>query len=426
MKKLLKLLAVLFVVVLAFSFSGCGPEADPAPEPQPEAEDPVAEKLKPEEGAELLVWETEGIEGEFMEYVGQKFYEKYGVKVTYEPVAHIDAREKISLDGPAGVGADVFAIPHDEMGLTVAMGLVRPNEIARDRVLSDFMQAAIDGVTMEGVLYGFPMGIETYLLFYNRDLISEPPTTFNEVIEFAQGFNDPAQNEFGFMWDVGNAYFSHSFLAGFGGYVFGDGGTNKDEVGLNSPGAVKGAEFMISLREILPLHSADANYGVMDGLFAEGRVAMIINGSWAVAAYQEAGVNFGLAPLPLLPNGRNPASFSGIRTLVVSSFTNYPIAAQMFADFATSDEMLLKRFEMTKQIPPVKALMAEPVIRDNELVAPFLAQAQHAVPMPSIPQMGVVWGPYATALQLMWDGELTPQEALDGAVQAIEDAIAAQ
>ncbi|MGV8145316.1 MAG: maltose ABC transporter substrate-binding protein [Alkaliphilus sp.] len=417
--------SLLLVLVLILSFTACQRKDDPKPVRQPDVAEPAAEWV-PEEGATLLVWEVDGPEGEFTEYVAQKFYEKYGVKVTYEPVNHTDSREKLSLDGPAGVGADVFAIPHDHMGLTVAMGLALPNEIGKDRITNDFMQAAVDGVTMDGILYGFPTGIETYLLFYNRDLLDKTPTTFDEVIKFAKDYNDPAQNKFGLMWDVGNAYFSHGFVAGFGGYVFGDGGTNKNELGLNSPGAVKGAEFFVSLKEILPLNSADTDYGVMDGLFSEGKAAMIINGPWAVQGYLDAGVNFGLAPLPLLPNGKNPASFSGIRTLLVSSFTKYPIAAQMFADFATSDEMLLRRFEITKQIPPVKALMNESAIKDNELVAPFLAQAQHAVPMPSIPQMDVVWEPYATALQIMWNDGVDPQEALDNAVETIEAAIAGQ
>ncbi len=417
-----KLLSVVLILMLVLSFSACQRVVDEPVEVAPEVA--LAVELVPEEGATLLVWESPEVEAEFIEYVGQRFYEKYGVRVKHTPVPHTEARTQLSLDGPAGFGADVFALPHDQIGLTVAMGLVFPNLIAEERIRRDFMPGAVDGVTFEGVLYGFPLAIETYALFYNRDIIPEPPSTFAELIEFAKEFNDPAQRRFGFMWDVGNAFFSHGFIAGFGGYVFGDGGTNKHEIGLNSPGAIEGAKFFVSLKDILPLHSADTDYGVMDGLFAEGLAAMIINGPWAIAAYQAVGLNFGIAPLPLLPNNERPVSFSGIRTLMVSSFTNYPIAAQMFANFATSDEMLLRRFEMTRQIPPVIALMDKPIIRDDEFVAPMLVQLAYAVPMPSIPQMDFVWVPYGTALQIIWNDGIDPQEALDGAVEAIEDAIA--
>jgi len=59
--------------------------------------------------------------------------------------------------------------------------------------------------------------------------------------------------------------------------------------------------------------------------------------------------------------------------------------------------MLLKRFELTKQIPPVKTLMEVEAIKKDSMVAPFLEQAKYAIPMPSIPKMGVVWTPYGAA-----------------------------
>jgi len=344
----------------------------------------------------------------------------------YEPVTHTDAPGKLATDGPAGIGADVFAAPHDKTGELVASGLIQENDLFADRIRNEFMQGAVDAVSFQGVVYGYPTGIETYALFYNKEYVKEPPKTYQDIVEFAKEFNDLASNRFGFMWDVGNAYYSHSFVAGYGGYVFGKGGTDKDDIGLNSKEAVEGAKFLVSLKEILPLKSDDTNYQVMDGMFKEGKAAMIINGPWAVRGYQEAGVDFGIAPLPLLPNGEHPASFSGVRTMFVSAYTKYPNAAKLFADFITSEEMLLKRYEITKQIPPMKSLMNADIIKSDPYAAPFLEQAQFAVPMPSIPQMGVVWEPYARAFQVMWNDGVDPQKALDEAVQTIKDAIAIQ
>lgn len=420
-----KILSFLLIGMLIFSLAGCGTNtannnagtAAPAP---------ASTELKPEDGAKLVVWESEGPEGEWVKYVAEQFKAKYGVDVTYEAVPSVDALKKLTTDGPAGVGADVFASPHDKVGELVATGLARPNEISADRVKNDFMQAAADGVSMDGTVYGYPTGIETYALFYNKDLVPNAPATFQEVIDFAKGYNKPAENKYAFMWDIGNAYFSHAFIAGQGGYVFGKGGTDKTDIGLNNPAAVEGAKFMVSLKEILPVKAADSTSQIVDGLFGEGKAAMVMTGPWAVKGYQDAGVNFGIAPIPTLPDGKHPASFSGIRSLFVSAYTKYPNAAQLFAQFATSDEMLLKRFELTKQIPPVKALMENPTIKDDAMVAPFLAQAQYAVPMPSIPEMGTVWDPYAAAFALMWNEGKDPQATLDNAANTIKEAIEAQ
>lgn len=406
------------------TFTACAPESQSST-PQP-SEVNKDGQLLPEPGAKLLVWESEGPEGEFIQYAAKKFTEKYGVEVVYEPVTHTDAPGKLATDGPAGIGADVFAAPHDKTGELVASGLIQENDLFADRIRNEFMQGSVDAVSFQGVVYGYPTGIETYALFYNKEYVKEPPKTYQDIVEFAKEFNDLASNRFGFMWDVGNAYYSHSFVAGYGGYVFGKGGTDKDDIGLNSKEAVEGAKFLVSLKEILPLKSDDTNYQVMDGMFKEGKAAMIINGPWAVRGYQEAGVDFGIAPLPLLPNGEHPASFSGVRTMFVSAYTKYPNAAKLFADFITSEEMLLKRYEITKQIPPMKSLMNADIIKSDPYAAPFLEQAQFAVPMPSIPQMGVVWEPYARAFQVMWNDGVDPQKALDEAVQTIKDAIAIQ
>ncbi|MBT1278565.1 maltose ABC transporter substrate-binding protein [Thermoanaerobacter sp. CM-CNRG TB177] len=419
-----KYLWLILILVIFMTFTACAPESQSST-PQP-SEVNKDGQLLPEPGAKLLVWESEGPEGEFIQYAAKKFTEKYGVEVVYEPVTHTDAPGKLATDGPAGIGADVFAAPHDKTGELVASGLIQENDLFADRIRNEFMQGAGDAVSFQGVVYGYPTGIETYALFYNKEYVKEPPKTYQDIVEFAKEFNDLASNRFGFMWDVGNAYYSHSFVAGYGGYVFGKGGTDKDDIGLNSKEAVEGAKFLVSLKEILPLKSDDTNYQVMDGMFKEGKAAMIINGPWAVRGYQEAGVDFGIAPLPLLPNGEHPASFSGVRTMFVSAYTKYPNAAKLFADFITSEEMLLKRYEITKQIPPMKSLMNADIIKSDPYAAPFLEQAQFAVPMPSIPQMGVVWEPYARAFQVMWNDGVDPQKALDEAVQTIKDAIAIQ
>ncbi|MCX7903318.1 MAG: maltose ABC transporter substrate-binding protein [Caloramator sp.] len=420
MKKLLSLILALTLVVSVFA--GCAKKS--AEQPQDQGNQQQAEEIKPEEGASLVVWESDGPEGEFIKYAAGEFEKKYGVKVKFEPVDHTQTSGKLQQDGPAGVGADIISAPHDHVGKMVAAGLIQPNHNP-DRFKNDFLEAAINGVSFEGTIYGYPTAIETYALFYNKDIVKEAPKTFEEIVEFAKTYNNPKEKKYALMWDVGNSYFSHCFLTAFGGYVFGNNGTNKDDIGLNNDGAVEGAKYFKSLRNIFDVKQKDANYQFMDGQFAAGKAAMIINGPWAVAGYQKAKVNFGVAPLPTM-NGKQPISFSGIRGLYLSSFTKYPNAAKLFLDFVTSDEMLLKRFEMTRQIPPVKALMDKPEIKDDPIVAGFMAQAQYSTPMPSIPQMALVWEPMATAYSAIWDGKMEPKAALDKAVQTIKDAIASQ
>lgn len=47
----------------------------------------------------------------------------------------------------------------------------------------------------------------------------------------------------GFLAKWTDFYFSYGLLAGYGGYVFGDEGTNPKDIGLNNKGSVEGITY---------------------------------------------------------------------------------------------------------------------------------------------------------------------------------------
>lgn len=82
---------------------------------------------------ELKVWESAGTEQAYIQYAIREFRKvNPKVKIVYEPVESTEARNKIELDGPAGVGADVFVAPHDHIGALVAGNHILPVEDAAD------------------------------------------------------------------------------------------------------------------------------------------------------------------------------------------------------------------------------------------------------------------------------------------------------
>lgn len=387
-----------------------------------------AEDILPEPGASLKVWESQGAELKWVEFVGQKFEEKYGVKVKTEAIPMTESVVRLGQDGPVGTGADIIVLPHDSIGQGVTSGVLMPNYVSGERMNSDFFQSAINAATAtDGTLYGFPLAIETYVLFYNKDLLPNGVKTFEELRTWdkEKSFTNRDKNNFAFVWEVANFYYGHAFLATNGGYLFGSNGTDKDDLGINNAGAVKGITNMVSLKDLSVNNPADINYDSMMGLFTEGKIATMLNGPWAIAGLKKAGVNFGIQEIPTL-NGEKLNPFSGVRLMATSTYTQYPQAAQLFADFATSDEMLAKRYEMTGQLPPVKSLAKKDEIAKNPLVYPILAQAENSTPMPSIPQMGLVWDPISAALNDSYLGKTTVKEALDRANKILKEQIAAQ
>jgi arabinogalactan oligomer/maltooligosaccharide transport system substrate-binding protein len=380
----------------------------------------TTEEIVPEEGASLLVWESKE-ERPFVEAIAKEFTEKYGIEIKFEEIGAGDQVNKLVTDGPAGLGADVVLFPHDNLGKAVTAGLVLPNDYYEEQSKSANSEIAVNAVTYDGVLYGYPRSVETYALFYNKALIKEAPKTFDEVVAFSKTFNDTKNNKYGLMWDVGNFYFSYPFIS-TGGYVYGDNGQNKEDIGLNTEGAIAGLKYYGSLKDsILPLNSGDINYDIKKGLFIGGTLAMDINGPWTIGDYKNAGIDFGVAPLPSI-NGQPASSFSGIKAWYVNSFSKFPNAARLFSYYASTKEAQLKNFELTGAIPANIEAAADATVQGNEVVKGFLEQFNQSTPMPSIPEMGNVWSPIGAAFADVWNSGKDAKEALDNAVQQIKDA----
>jgi arabinogalactan oligomer/maltooligosaccharide transport system substrate-binding protein len=368
----------------------------------------------------LTVWESEGPEKDFMLWAAKEFPKSdpqwAKVVVKYEPVGATDARAKIELDGPAGVGADVFVAPHDHIGALYNGAHVLENDDPNFK--NEFIPAAITGATYKGKVYGYPLGIETYALFYNKDLIKEAPKTWDEVVSFAKKFNDKSQNKYAIVWEVANAYYDYLFMGGFGAPLFGPNGNDRAQHNINSANAVKGLQYFQSLRkQILDVPSADMSGDFCNSSFTEGKAAMIITGPWKVSDYNKLGLNYGIAPIPVFPGQKDPpTSFSGIRLAFVSAYSNNPDAAKAFARFICSKAALQKRFELTRQIPPRKDITVNDPLSNG-----ILAQAKYAVPMPTIPQMGTYWSAMGAAFAGIWDGD-DVTTALNSAASAMESA----
>ncbi|PZD94761.1 maltose ABC transporter substrate-binding protein [Paenibacillus sambharensis] len=376
------------------------------------------EELVPEEGAKLVVWESKE-QVDYMKKIGKAFEEKYGVPVAVEELAGGEQGARLATDGPSKLAADILTLPHDQIGQAVKAGLLLPNDAFEEETRAAMVEAAIQASTYDGVLYGYPKSVETYAMFYNKDLLPEAPETWEEVAAFAKTYNAPGQNKYAIMWEfVG--YYTYPFIGSFDGYIFGKDNTDPSDMGLNGEGTVEGFEFLQSLRPILPMDAADVTYDVKTQLFQEGKLAMNIDGPWSVGAFKDD-VNFGVAVLPKAPNGNPTTSFSGVKSYYVNSYTNYPVAARLFAHFASSKENQLKNYEQTGAIPAHKEAGEDPMIKNDPIISGFFEQFKHSVPMPALSEINAVWDPLRAAFMTIWDNPSADvKQTLDQTVATIK------
>ncbi len=352
---------------------------------------------------ELVVWESLNGPDKFIEQAAvayKNLHPELKTEIKFVNVEVGDATNKIALDGPGGVGPDVFCAPHDNLGRLVSGGHVLPTENP-DAVASLVLPVCARAATYSGTMYGYPVSAETYALFYNKALISEAelPSTWEALAEWVKGFSAEHPDKYGFVMDVGNAYYTIIFTTADGNRLFGPDGDDASNSYLNTPAAVEGMKFFQSLRGAVNVPSADMSTDTVDEAFAAGNAAMHITGLWNVKKFEEAGVDFGIAPLPCLPGSDVPAaSFSGTRVMFVSAYTEKSELANDFAAFCVSPDMQKLRFELTGALPSLSIKVESPYMPG------FQKQMEYAFPMPSIPSMDVFWDAMNNASKNIWDG----------------------
>lgn len=428
MKKITSLL-VLILISLTLVLVACAPDREGTEETSNEQESTTdTTDSNKEEGSEelpdkpdsLVVWiNDEDIAEDVQVNIFEKYTEETGIEIEYRRVPMPDQIQELSLAGPTGDGPDLYFQPQDRLGDVIAQGLAIPIDYTEDEQ-AGFNDVALDAFTYDGEIYGAPVAIETYFAYYNKSLIDTVPETIEDVFAMSEEITDASQDQYGFLVSP-EFYYLYSFMNAYGGYVFGeeDGVYDSTDVGLDNEGAIEG---LSKYKEFLDagLMPKTLTVDIMDGLFKEGKVGMVISGPWNMPLYQEAlGDNVATAPLPKM-NGEIAPSFVGVKSWLVSYYSDHPEWAADLAKFMTNDENSQYYFDVTGELAP------RPEILDSvtdEMYAGYTEQVPHGTLMPNIPEMAAVWD-MDVAIELINNGS-DVDSALNDTVQSIKDKIEA-
>lgn len=370
---------------------------------------------------QLTVWEDIKKSAGIKEAIAD-FEKQHQVKVNVLEMPYAQQIEKLRLDGPAGIGPDVLVIPNDQLGGAVVQGLLTPLSVD-PTIVTTFTKPSIAAFTMDNALYGLPKAVETLVMIYNKDMLPTPLATLDEYAAFSK--KQRAENKYGLLAKFDQIYYSWGAIEPMGGYIFGkdaNGSLKANDIGLNTPGAVEAVTYLKTFyaNGLFPIGTiGDNGLNAIDSLFTEKKAAAVINGPWAFQPYEAAGINFGVSPLPALPNGKDMSSFLGVKGYVVSTWSKDKALAQQFIEFINQPQYVKIRYQVTKEIPALTAMIDDSLIKNDEKASAVAIQASRASAMPGIPEMGEVWGPANSALELSVTGKQEPKVALDNAVKQI-------
>ena len=403
---------------------------------------PVASAFQPQgpQVDRLLLWtrsseDTSPNEWNALVEATSAYTAQVGTPVELVTVPDADFRSKLSQAAPGGEGPDVFGpVAHDWIGEVALQQIAMPWPEGTIVGLEDIPQSAIDAVTYEGQIYGYPIFSETYGLFRNTAIIPEAPATWDDVVAMAT--EATSGDQYGFAFEILTQYYQGAFFHAFGSYIFrSDEGTlDISDIGLNNAGGVEAAKFLRDMyhqqRPPMPeaiLDQANAA-AYLDGIEEAGQLGMRISGPWRELPLTQAGITYEVTPLPTLPNGEQPRPFSGIQVFEVNAYSEKMEAAMDLVNYLGNNEgvsTLMAGFNKA----PVRESLREAAINLNPNLGQWMDAAAQGVPMPNIPQMAQVWEPWGDAMIGIVTNNLPDEEVqalLDQAVEQIRAAIEQQ
>ncbi len=300
--------------------------------------------------------------------------------------------DKYMLALQNGTAADVVSCALDWTTTFGNAGLLAPlNEyIENDGVdISMYVPGAIDASTVDGSLYALPFRSETYVLFYNKDLLAEAgydkaPETWDEVKEIAAACTKDGVAGYGICGtNYGNFSFQYiTMLRCHGGTILNEDNTAS---ALGSDVALQVAQLYKDLSAYAPASMLENDNVANRTLFASGKIAMYLSGIYDVPEIMKANpdLNFACAMVPT-GNGAERSTILGGWSVGVAECSENKEAAWEFVKFLTSPEiakLYTNTFTGTFDAAVAFDSVAEDIVQPN---ADALAYAKALPAVPSI------------------------------------------
>lgn len=325
--------------------------------------------------------------------------------------------DKYMLSMQTGTGPDVAACALDWVTTLGNAGLLEPLDdyVAASGVdTSVYVQGAINASTIDGKLYGLPFRSETYVLYYNVDLLKaagfdKAPETWEEVLEVAKAINSSEVAGYGLVGaNFGNFSFQFiTMLRSSGGSILTE---DLSKSALDSEIAIATAKLYRELANYAPASLMENDNVANRTLFASGKVAMYMSGIYDVPEIIKANpeLKFACAMVPTAGGAQRKTILGGWSVAIPASSNNKE-AAWKFVEFLTSSEIAaLYTNTFTGTGAPAERFQQV----DAAIVQPNADALQYAAALPSVGAIVPIRQAIFDNLSLSLTDTLTPEEAV--------------
>lgn len=370
----------------------------------------------------LSGWGASPTEQALLRQVLQEFEAQHpGIKVKHETIAdqYMDVI-KTRLIGEAA--PDVFYLDVLEAPFLMRQGVLEPlnSYITADFDLADFEPNLLQAFTQEGQIYGLPKDYSTLALFYNKAAfaaagISRPPRTWDELRRDAKRLTIDRNRDgridqygFGVIPELARQVFQ---IRAFGGQL-----VNQQGYAIfATPASIQGLQQVVDQYRSDRSAAQKSDVGASSGseMFGQGKVAMVIEGNWAIPYLKETfpALAFGTAEVPMI-EGKSGTMVFTVAYVMNRQSRHKPEAWTLIAYLTGKTGM--KRWTQTGfALPTRKSIARDSGFDRDPLRSPFVQGVRYAIPWQG--------GPYLSTIMSSFDNyflsALLGQQSLSEAMQ---------
>ena len=351
---------------------------------------------------------------------GIKDFEKENpdIDIKVIPVSWDDSTTKMVSMIQGGNAPDVMITGSQRLKPLIKMKAIESlDSYISDDKKSQYIENLFNTANVDGKQYGLPMAFSSRALYYRKDLIKDPPKTWDDIVKISKEIESKNQDMKGYAV---TGELKGSVDTQLGNFLVQNEASFYDENGkpsLNTPEALEAFEFYTGLytKEKITPNPVDVNRNDLGDLFKNGQIAMFVNGPWAKDAMgikeDDTNTPFGVAKLPA---GKKKGEVLITDSYVISSNSKHKEEAYRFIDFMTQYKYQNAYDEKVGFFPLLKKEMDEKRYQ-TEFYKPFTEMINYGKPAPIPPVFEEFEDIIAKAVQKTALGEKTAKEAIQEA-----------
>ncbi|MCM1143818.1 MAG: extracellular solute-binding protein [Blautia sp.] len=370
MKKIIA--SLLVIAMLVGILCGCGAQG---------------QSLTEEEKNTIVIWhdKEEAVSEALLEEL-----EQLAPDVTVQLEYKSNLTEALKMVGNDPKAApDMYFFAHDKIGVYAEMGILAPitDLIDKEAIDASYVGMTLEAATYQGNLYQLPIYFETLLFMYNRLYMPDDkvPETTEALYAYMQ--EKTRGGHYGFVEQHSTAYYSAGWIHGFGGYIM----DAEGHVGFNQPETIAALNYHKKFVEWMP---GESEYATVNTLFQEGKAHATIGGPWLVSASRAAGMDLGIAPMPVIDETQIPVSpYMGVQGVQVLKYAaeNKTEAVKKILNALMQPEVGIVLAKVSGCAPAVETCYEEEAVVSDDVVMAMRKTAENTIPMPNRPEMDIMW-----------------------------------